>query len=462
MIQHDNGVEIRVRFAPSPTGFLHIGGARTALFNWLFARKNNGKFILRIEDTDVERSEKAYIRQISDSLQWLGIDWDEGPYYQSERAELYEKTAENLLLSGKAYPCFCHLHELRDPCRFLSAAERNKKIVDGEKAAIRFKTPDNLLLSYMDMIHGKVVFNTSNIEDFVIVRANGVPTYNFTVVVDDADLKITHIIRGNDHIPNTPKQILLYSALGLALPKFAHIPMVLSPDGSRLSKRHGAASVSEFRKKGVLSETLIFFLATLGFATSESKVITDLSELIQSFDISRVSKNSAIFDYTKLLWLNGRIYRDLPFSRKADIISEILKGKIEKPALITKLTIAMGDRVKSAEDVLFYSDFLFERREFTDILFKGIKREKVIAIIPLIYSALQGTDFNSPDRLEKVLRRCAAAESIKFVVIAQVIRFAITKKLRSFGLFDLLNIRGKVRTREALSALMEFAENEVF
>jgi len=452
---------LRVRFAPSPTGFLHIGGARTALFNWLFAKKENGKFILRIEDTDTERNDDSYIEQILESMKWLGLTWDEGPFFQSKRMDIYSAYVERLLLEDKAYPCFCRSHELRDPCRFLSAEQRNNFIKKGTPAAIRFKVPDNKTISYTDLVHGEVTFNTSNIEDFVIVRSDGFPTYNYTVVIDDADFKITHIIRGNDHISNTPKQILLYEALGFPVPKFAHIPMVMGPDGKRLSKRHGATAVSAFAKDGILPQTLISYLATLGFSTTDSDIFMDVTELIENFDVSRISKTSAIFDYEKLNWLNGQFYKLLPQKEKEDYFKKILKHRVEDD-IIPSLVNACGDRIKSAKDVIFYCDFLFSDAQFSEMVFrKKVTPELTAALIPKIVELLKNTAPFDEENLNTELRALADKENVKFVAIAQIIRFAITKKLQSFGLFDLLIINGQNKTISDLNALLSYTKKHI-
>ncbi len=311
---------IKVRFAPSPTGYLHVGGARTALFNWLFARKNRGKFVLRIEDTDPERSRKEYEDHILEDLKWLGLDWDEGPFHQSQRLEMYRKYAQKLLDEGKAYYCFCTPEELEaerqkaisegrpykysGKCRNIPPEEAKRRVEAGEPASIRFKMSEELF-SYEDLIRGRVEFDLSLFGDFVIVRSNGIPSYNFAVVVDDHEMGITHVIRGEDHISNTPKQIKIYQALGWEPPKFAHLPMVLGPDRSRLSKRHGATAVFQFRQEGFLPEALVNYLALLGWSCGEKEIMTR-QEMIECFELSKVSKAGAVFDHSKLRWINHR------------------------------------------------------------------------------------------------------------------------------------------------------------
>ncbi len=317
---------IRVRFAPSPTGYLHVGGARTALFNFLFAKKHGGRFILRIEDTDPERSKKEYEEKIIQDLKWLGLEWDEGPYYQSQRLETYRKYAEKLLSEGKAYYCFCTPEELEaerqkaisegrpykysGKCRSIPPEEARRRVEQGEAASIRFKMDDGEFY-YEDLIRGRVEFDLSLFGDFVIMRSNGIPSYNFAVVIDDHEMGITHVIRGEDHISNTPKQIKIYQALGWEPPKFAHLPMVLGPDRSRLSKRHGATAVFQFRQEGFLPEALVNYLALLGWSCGEKEIMT-LKEMIDCFQLERVSKAGAVFDHQKLRWVNHRHMESLP------------------------------------------------------------------------------------------------------------------------------------------------------
>ncbi|MFQ6069534.1 MAG: glutamate--tRNA ligase [Candidatus Aminicenantales bacterium] len=320
--------KVRVRFAPSPTGYLHVGNARTALFNWLFAKKNKGAFVLRIEDTDVERSKEEYEKRLVKDLRWLGLDWDEGPdvggrygpYRQSQRLSIYRKFTRQLLKEGRAYHCFCSPEELRaerekalasekmpiysGKCRFLSPDEVRARIKAGKKAVVRLRTDEKGLLSYQDMIRGQLSFDLALLGDFILVRSNGLPAYNYAVVIDDHLMGITHVIRGEDHISNTPRQILVYKAFSWELPVFAHLPMVMGKDNSRLSKRHGATAVDQFEKEGYLSSALFNYLALLGWAPQDGNEVLSREELIQLFNLEKVSRSSAIFDYEKLKWLN--------------------------------------------------------------------------------------------------------------------------------------------------------------
>jgi glutamyl-tRNA synthetase len=309
---------VRTRFAPSPTGYLHIGGARTALFNWLFSRHNNGIFILRIEDTDLKRSTPESIAAILDGMKWLGLDWDEGPFYQSERFDTYTEHARRLLREGHAYRCWCTPAELEERRNAAQAAGRppgyDRRCRDRTDepegpSAVRFKVPPSGETSFTDIVKGPITFDLNQIEDFVVLRSDGTPTYNLCVVVDDATMGINHVIRGDDHINNTPKQILLYGALGYLLPKFAHLPMILGSDRTRLSKRHGATSVTAYREGGYLPGALLNYLARLGWSHGDQEVFT-LDELVGKFTLEAVGKSSGVFNPEKLLWLNQHYIKE--------------------------------------------------------------------------------------------------------------------------------------------------------
>jgi nondiscriminating glutamyl-tRNA synthetase len=340
---------VRVRFAPSPTGFLHVGNARTALFNWIFARQKRGNFILRIEDTDIERSSKEYEEKLKQDLLWLGLDWDEGPdvggafgpYRQSQRLEAYRRYTEELLKKGNAYYCFCSQEELererresqaRDgmavysgKCRQIPREEAFDRIQKGEKAAVRLRTPDRGELAFADLVRGEVKFDLRRIGDPIIVRSNFLPAYNFAVVVDDALMKISHVIRGEDHISNTPLQVLLYRALSIEPPRFAHLSLVMGKDNTRLSKRHGATSIEHFRKEGILPSALFNYLALLGWAPPDGQEVLSSQDLIGLFDLEKVSRSAAIFDYDKLYWINRQQARRLAVRQKAEITYPYLK-----------------------------------------------------------------------------------------------------------------------------------------
>ncbi|HEX3470661.1 MAG TPA: glutamate--tRNA ligase, partial [Silvibacterium sp.] len=318
----------RVRFAPSPTGYLHVGGARTALFNWLFARHFGGTLILRIEDTDFERSSEEMVEGILEGMRWLGLNWDEGPFFQSRRLDLYRRTAEKLLASGHAYECFCTKAELerrraeatasgRPPmydrrCRTIDKAVAAQRKAAGEASAVRFAVPDGGSTGFDDAVFGRVEFANAEIEDFVLLRSDGVPTYHLSVVADDIDMRLTHIIRGADHISNTPKQVLQYQALGATLPTFAHVPLILGPDKTRLSKRHGATSVIAYKEIGIVPEAFRNFLALLGWtpgSAHKDREIFSSDDLVQLFSLDGISKSNAVFDNDKLAWFNTEYIR---------------------------------------------------------------------------------------------------------------------------------------------------------
>ena len=340
--------EIRVRIAPSPSGNLHVGTARTALFNYLFAKNKGGKFILRIEDTDLERSNEAYTQNIFDSLKAMGLQWDEGPdvggaygpYKQSERLDIYKQYAEKLVESVHAYYCWCTTDELETEkalqqeekkqiiyskrCKNLTPEQIEKFKAEGRKPVIRFEVPARKL-KFNDLIKGDVEFDMNLLGDFVIMKSNGIPTYNFAVVADDIDMKMSHIIRGEDHISNTPRQILIYEALGAKIPEFAHVGMILAPDKTKLSKRHGATAVSEFIQQGYLPEAFVNFLALLGWSSPDEKEIMPLDEIIQKFSLDRIHISSAVFEFDKLNWMNGMYIRSMPVSKLVERLKPYLQ-----------------------------------------------------------------------------------------------------------------------------------------
>lgn len=358
--------QVRVRFAPSPTGYLHVGGARTALFNWLYAKKTGGKFVLRIEDTDVERSTQEAVDGLLRDMKWLGLTWDEGPevdgpygpYYQSQRLEIYHKYAKILLENGSAYPCFCSEEELTTKrqkaeeehrslhydgkCRRLSKEEVEKRVAAGEAHVVRVKVPeDDFILD--DMVRGKVEWKAETLGDFIILRSSGMPVYNFCVVVDDADMKITHVVRAEEHLTNTHRQLILYKSLGIKPPVFAHASLILGEDKTKLSKRHGATSVGQYADDGFLREAMINFLALLGWNEGNDREIYSVEELIECFSLERISKSPGVFDHTKLTWMNGQHLRALPIDTLLPMVEPLLKaampedGRLQNPAIMRKL-----------------------------------------------------------------------------------------------------------------------------
>lgn len=360
---------LRVRFAPSPTGLLHVGNARTALFNWLLARGQGGTFILRVEDTDTERSTRASEEGIKDDLRWLGLTWDEGPdqggpyppYRQSERLETYARLAQQLLDEGKAYYCFCTAEQLEQErvqalatgaapkysgrCRDLDRADVAARRASGEAAAIRFKVPTERTVTFNDLVRGEVSFHTSVIGDHVIVRSDGGPAYNYAVVIDDAQMAVTHVIRGEDHISNTPRQLLIYEAFGWTPPAFAHLSLVLGPDHAPLSKRHGATSVSEFRARGYLPEALVNYLALLGWSPGDGVELISAAEMAPRFDVRRVSHSAAVFDTEKLAWMNRHYMKVCAVDRLTQLALPYFQsrfGAVSPEAVTQVLPLAVG------------------------------------------------------------------------------------------------------------------------
>lgn len=426
--------KVKVRFPPSPTGFLHIGGARTALYNWLFARHHGGKLVLRIEDTDQLRSSEEATQTILDSLTWLGLDWDEGPFYQSKRLSVYQEHVERLLKKGKA-----------------------SYVEDPEKGrAVSFKI-EGEITDFDDLIHGKISFDTSLIDDFIIQKADGFPSYNFACVVDDGVMGITHVIRGDDHISNTPRQIAIYKALGFELPEFAHIPMILGEDGTRLSKRHGATSVTEYRDKGYLPEAITNFIALLGWSPGNDQELLTKQEMIDKFSLERVNKTSSRFDNTKLDWMNGKYIMDLPVKRLVtELYSYIDKagfdtGKIAEDWLY-KLVELYRERFKTLSEFMtqaypFFTDDIEYDNKAVE---KFIKKEGASDILNDAYDKLKGVENFSIEELENCLRSIATKHGVSFGKLAQPIRVAVIGTSASAGIFETLELLGKGKTLKRL------------
>ncbi|HSH44410.1 MAG TPA: glutamate--tRNA ligase, partial [Longimicrobiales bacterium] len=328
----------RVRFAPSPTGYLHVGGARTALFNWLFARRHGGAFILRIEDTDRERSSDAMTEAILDGMRWLGLDWDEGPYHQADGADRHRRDALRLLEEGKAYRCFCSPEVLEEKRReaesagggyrydrhcdlHVSREESDRRAEAGEPYTVRFRVPEGRTV-FRDEVHDRTEFDNAEIEDFIVLRTDGTPIYNLAVVSDDHEMGVTHVIRGDDHLSNTPKQVMLYEALGWDVPTFAHVPMILGADGKRLSKRHGATAVGQYREQGILAPALVNFLALLGWSPGDDTEIMSMEDLTRRFSLEGIHRKSGIFDPEKLEWMNGQYMMAMPLEELEPLVAD--------------------------------------------------------------------------------------------------------------------------------------------
>ncbi|MBE0069563.1 glutamate--tRNA ligase [Thermoanaerobacterium thermosaccharolyticum] len=474
--------DVRVRFAPSPTGNLHIGGARTALFNWLFARHNNGKMILRVDDTDLERSTGDSMKAIIDGLKWLGIDWDEGPIYQSKRLDLYKNYADKLVKEGKAYYCFCTKEELDEmrkeaqkagkppmysgKCRNLSADEVKKYMDEGKKYVVRLKVPKEGKTTVHDIIRGDVEFDNSTFDDFIIMKSDNMPTYNFATVIDDYDLKISHIIRGEEHLSNTPKQILIYDALGFEKPSFAHVSMILAPDRSKLSKRHGATSVQEFRDLGYLPEAIINYITLLGWIPSDGEEVFSTEKSISEFTLDRVSKNPAIYDTKKLTWLNGIYIRDCDIDR---LTKEVIPFLINKGLIgdnydydyIKKVVSAVREREKTLNEIAEAMSYYFND-EF-DYDEKGVKKyfekDGVDNILKEAIEVLDKVDDFNLVETEKAYRDLIEKLDIKSGDLFHPTRLAISGRTFGPGLFDIMELLGKKKTIERIKKAIKYIEN---
>jgi glutamyl-tRNA synthetase len=372
---------IRTRFAPSPTGFLHIGGARTALFCWAFAQRHGGKFILRIEDTDLERSTEQSRLAILESMRWLAIDWDEGPFYQMQRLARYREVADELIRQGKAYHCYCSKEEL-DSMREAQRARGEKPRYDGRwrdstatppvgvKPVVRFKTPLSGEVTFDDLVKGPIVVSNTELDDLVILRADGVPTYNFGVVVDDIDMNISHVIRGDDHVNNTPRQINIFRALGAELPAFAHVPMILGADGERLSKRHGAVSVTQYRDEGYLPEALVNYLARLGWSHGDAEVFS-MGQMVEWFDLAHISKSPARFNPEKLVWLNQQYLKTADDARLAELLKPFLAAggcDVSKGPEASRVVALVKERVGTLQEMASAAAYFYREIEPTEAL----------------------------------------------------------------------------------------------
>ncbi|MCX7724772.1 MAG: glutamate--tRNA ligase [Thermodesulfovibrio sp.] len=462
---------VRVRFAPSPTGHLHIGGARTALFNWLFARHHNGKFILRIEDTDRSRSTEEYIESIIEAMQWLGLDWDEGPFRQTDRIEIYIKYAYRLLNENKAYRCYCTPEELEErrqkamkegkPPRYDRRCRQIGEVLD-KPFAIRFKMPLEGETVVDDLVKGKVIFKNSEIEDLVILRSDGTPTYNFCVVVDDFEMRITHVIRGEDHLNNTPKQIHIYHALGINPPQFAHIPMILGADKARLSKRHGATSILTYRDEGYLPEALINFLARLGWSYGDKEIFTR-QELIEYFNLEQVGKANAIFNAEKLLWLNSEHIKLTPEERLFELVKPFLikEGYLKEVEILDinwacKAIKSLKERCRTLKELAHAMRYYI--LDYIEIDPKA--REKyinsdTIPILREVTERLSKVEDFTQDNIEKIFMDIVNEKGLKLGQVAQPVRVAITGNTVSPSIYEVLEIVGKEKVIKRLRRIID-------
>ena len=485
--------EVRVRIAPSPSGNLHIGTARTALFNYLFAKKNNGKFVLRIEDTDAERTSQEYIDNIFDSLKALGLNWDEGPdvggpygpYTQSERFDIYPKYIQQLLDSGFAYECFCTPEELEaekeeatrnkkpyvysKKCENLTEEEKAKLRAEGRKPAIRFNIAkaqksfhDSSILEFDDIVKGKLHVDTNLLGDFVIQKSNGAPTYNYAVVIDDMLMKISHVIRGEDHISNTYKQILIYEALGAEVPKFGHLGMILAPDRSKLSKRHGATAVSDFVKQGYLTDALINFVALLGWAPSDGEEIKPVEKIAEDFRIHEISSSNSIFEYDKLKWMNSHYIKMLsmdelkqrlmPYLEKYDL-SQLTDEQFTRMLEVTREPLVLLSDITDAVSYFFGDSVEVEPQVQTDVLDTEISQEVLKTYLEQSKD-WEYTEENLHEKLE-AFRGYFKEKGIKPKVTMWAIRAAVTGRTRGADMTAILAILGKEKVERRIKAAIK-------
>ncbi len=462
-----------VRFAPSPTGYLHIGGARTALFNWLYAKKNGGKFLLRIEDTDLERSKSEYIDQITDALSWLGFDWDDNIVLQSNNKSRHQEVINQMIQSGTAYRCFLSKEELdalrtdsekkkelfRVPKTYRDySLEQQQVLIDqGKSSTVRLKIPDGIT-EFTDLVYGNIKVNNKELDDFIIARSDGSPTYNFVVAIDDSDMNISHVIRGDDHLANTPKQILVYNALGLTLPTFAHMPMILGSDKKRLSKRHAATNVQEYREKGFTATAMINYLSLLGWNPDSDQEIFNVADLISAFNFNQVQKKPATFDEKKLLWVSGQqmatMNTKVAISELESLsdkwgLNQDLKYKNNVVDLIKDRSKTLNDLIEIS-DVFFQDDIIYDKDMSLKIL-----DESSVQILTDLYEALKIEEGWKKDILESIFDNLMTQHELGLGKLIKPVRFALTGLGYGPGIFDMMLLLGKDRCLLRLSGALK-------
>jgi glutamyl-tRNA synthetase len=477
MTEVTNHKHPRVRFAPSPTGYLHVGGARTALFNWLYARHFGGTLVLRIEDTDAERSTEEMVEGILQGMRWMGLDWDEGPFYQSQRTDIYREMVAGLIESKHAYYCFCSKEELetrraravaegRPPkyegtCREISPEDAAHRKAAGEPAVVRFKVPETGATGFDDAVFGRVEFTNTEIEDFVLLRSDNGPTYHLSVVADDIDMKISHVIRGADHISNTPKQVMLYQALGAAMPTFAHVPLILGPDKTRLSKRHGATSVISYKDEGIVPEAFRNFLALLGWTppAGTPEIMGD-AQLISLFDLGAISRSDAVFDHTKLDWFNTEYIRSYDAKKLLPLIEEewkkvSVKNEIHDQKSLLEIIDLLKPRARNLKD--FATSF---RAYFTDdfqldpaAVEKFMKDSSIGPMLGDLADRYEGNDGFTEQSTELLLRALATEKNVKAGTLINGARVALTGQSVAPSLFAVMMALGREKTLSRLRAI---------
>ncbi|MEJ2060431.1 MAG: glutamate--tRNA ligase [Gammaproteobacteria bacterium] len=465
-------MKVRTRFAPSPTGYLHIGGARTALFSWLFARRHGGQFVLRIEDTDLERSTAESVNAILEGMTWLGLEYDEGPFYQTQRFDRYREVVQRLLDEGKAYYCYTSKEEL-DALRNDQMARGEKPRYDGRyrdftgtppagvKPVVRFKNPLDGQVVVDDMIRGKIAFDNTELDDLIIMRSDGSPTYNLTVVVDDMDMDITHVIRGDDHINNTPRQINILRALGAEPPKYAHVPMILGDDGKRLSKRHGAMSVMEYREQGYLPEAVINYLVRLGWSHGDQEVFA-LDEMIELFDIEDVNKSASSFNTGKLLWLNQHYMKNCAPEHVARHLSWHMGQQeidVDSGPELESVVVSQRERAKTLVEMASNSRFFYEEpRGYDEKAARKHLGADSLPVLKGLYEALQAVDDWRPEPLHAEVIKVSEALELKLGKVAQPLRVALTGATVSPPIDETLTLIGRERSLARLEKALAYIE----
>ncbi len=487
MMENKTDQPVRVRIAPSPSGHLHVGTARTAVYNWLFARRHGGTFILRIEDTDQSRSFDEMTESIKDSLQWMGLDWDEGPYFQSKRTEIYQQAAEELFDKGRAYYCYCTREELESRreqamtaghnplydrrCRHLTDKQRAALEAEGRVMVMRIAIPENGTTTFDDLVLGTLSKGNDELDDFIILRADRSPTYNFVCAVDDAEMKISHVIRGNDHITNTFKQVLVYQALGLEPPWFAHLPLILGKDKKKISKRKGAVAVTEYRDSGYLPEAFVNFLALLGWSPGDDREYLPRDELIAAFGLERVTATNPVFDTDKLTWLNGEYIRAMDANKLLTLLQPILM----EAGLATRLEIetrwhwtlkivrSLQERLHFLTDIVTMGAFYF-RGEF-DYEEKGVNKHfrkegaaDHLAALAEEFAKIPEERFNK-EATEQVLRSLAEKRELKVAKLIHPLRLALTGTTKGPGMFEITDILGKERCLKRIARAIDYINN---
>ncbi len=462
---------VRTRFAPSPTGYLHLGGARTALFNWLLARQTGGQFVLRVEDTDRERSTEESVQAILDGMDWLGLDYDEGPFFQTRRYDLYKEIIERLVESGHAYRCYCSkesLEEMREKARLEKRKPRydgtcrdRTEPVPGVEPVLRFKTPLDGKVVIDDLVKGKIEIDNAELDDLVICRSDGNPTYNLSVVADDIDMRITHVVRGDDHINNTPRQIHIFNALGAPLPKFAHLPMILGDDGKRMSKRHGAVSVMQYQQEGILPQALLNYLARLGWSHGDQELFS-LDELKTLFSLEACQKSGSVFDNTKLLWVNQQHMAQLSGAELGDQLQlELKEMGIDTAAGPSpeKLAGLLRERAQTVKDMAVQSRiFYVDDVELDPKAAQKQLRPVSLAVLQAVQAELQSESQWTAANLKQRLDNVAQSLEVGFGKIGQPLRVAITGGSASPDIADTLELIGQERSVARIGKAIEYVE----